>query len=276
MFRREVDRLVLFTEEGDDRKLRVFVRDDPKLIPEMHLAVRGGGGDDSVVKDAAADKRPVDDVAEFFKRPAGERLIRYRHVVVDRSRGELHLMLGPGFVLRRDIDVEGFLKEQNRENHRDDGNRIGAGVPHRDIGVVPHRVQRLLGRAETRCARHRAEVNAHHLRETDVALKNEERRPHLQSDKEYEEDEAEILEERDEVRVHLKAKPAEDEPEEQHPGRPKRHAENLDAAKRQPERDHKRIHHHPVAETRWIEKQVTKPRHNRYFTPSKSDDLFFP
>ena len=56
-------------------------------------------------------------------------------------------MLGPGLVLRRDIDVEGFLKEQNRENHRDDRDGVGAGVPHRDIGVVPHRVQRLLRRA---------------------------------------------------------------------------------------------------------------------------------
>ena len=174
MFCREIDRRVLLTEEGDDRKLSVFVRHNAELIPEVHLAVRGGGGDESVVKDPAADKRPVDDVAEFFKRPAVERLIRYRHVVVDRSWGELHLMLGPGLVLRRDIDVEGFLKEQNRENHRDDRDGVGAGVPHRDIGVVPHGVQRLLRCAETRRARHRAEVNAHHLRETDVALKNEE------------------------------------------------------------------------------------------------------
>ena len=99
------------------------------------------------MKDAAADKRPVDDVAEFFKRAAIERLIRHRHVVVDRGGREFHLMLGPGLVFRRDIDVERLLKEQNRENDRDNSDRIGARVPHRDIGVVPHRVQRLLRRA---------------------------------------------------------------------------------------------------------------------------------
>ena len=113
----------------------------------MHLAVRGGGGDDGVMQNAAADKRAVDDVAEFFECPAVERLIRHRHVVVDRSRRELHLMLGPGLVLRRDIDVEGFFKEQDRENHRNDRDRIGAGVADCDIRVVPHGVQRFLRRA---------------------------------------------------------------------------------------------------------------------------------
>lgn len=42
MFRREVDRRVLLTEERDHRKLSVFVRHNAELIPEVHLAVRGG------------------------------------------------------------------------------------------------------------------------------------------------------------------------------------------------------------------------------------------
>ena len=42
MLRREVDRFILFAEKGDHGKLRVFIGDDPQLVAEMHLAVRGG------------------------------------------------------------------------------------------------------------------------------------------------------------------------------------------------------------------------------------------
>ena len=99
------------------------------------------------MQNAAADKRSVNDVPQLLQRPAVERLIRDRHVVIDRGGGKLHLMLGPGLILRRNIDMERFFQREDRENDRDDRDGVRACVPDRDIGVVPHRVERFLRRA---------------------------------------------------------------------------------------------------------------------------------
>ena len=297
---RKVDLRVLLAAEGDDRLLVARARHDAQLVALVHDRVGRRTRDHAVVQNARADEVAAHERADLAQRMIVERMVRERHVKVDRRLGALLLRLLPEHLLVLDVDPEDLPHEEKRQNDADDRHGIGAGITHGDVALVPHGCERLLRRAQTGRARHGAEVHAEELRQSQRAVRSrpdpdrqkqahahrqahqpveppaavsqgrEERRAHLQADEEDEEDQAEVAEERNDRGVDVNAQIARKKAEKKHAGDADRDAEEPEAPDPETRRNDERIREKRVREGARVGKKSLKPAHDRNFRKFES------
>ena len=231
------------------------------------------------------DELAVDQIAHVGHRAA----VEHRIGEFDRHLVRELVLVGEGgerLVLLLELDAQGIAHENQREDDAHDAQRIGHGVAQRDIRILNARSIGicLLRRTESRGVRHGARKDADHRgdrrvghdmdhvgrrdaqqhdrrraahqRHAAVLERREEAGPHLQSDREDEQDETELLDEVAYVVIDRHAEVAEGDAHEQNPGDPQRDASDLDLAQQDSERDGQRESQHRMRDAA-AEKEVT-------------------
>ena len=259
--------LDLTAEEGRDGGRILRIGDHPQTVAPADRAPCVGHGDRAVgMHDARDDELALHQVADVLHRAAVDQLVRE----LDRNLvGEL-VLLGQGvqrLVLLLELHAQGIADEDHRQDDADHTQRIGHGVTHGDGGIADARgigIGLLCG-TQTGRVGHGAREHAHHggnrraghhvdhvgyryaqqhdrrgaahELQTSLLERGEEARADLQTDREDEEYQSELLHEVPDLRIDRHSEMAQRDSDEQNPRDAERYASDPDPAQQDAERD---------------------------------------